>query len=93
MAEGFAEQPATADGLQVEVLRLRNGEPIARPGQPWQCLLVVVTGAISLERSDCNDPDFQVATVLLAIPPGVDWRLVAHDTPTRVVLIAEGEES
>ena len=93
MAEGFAEQPAGADGLQVEVLRLRNGERIARPGQPWQCLLVVVTGAISLERSDCNDPDFQVATVLLAIPPGVDWRLVAHDTPTRVVLIAEGEGS
>lgn len=91
MAEGFAEQPASGDGLQVEVLRLRNGERIARPGQPWQCLLVVVAGAISLERSDCVEPDFQVATVMVTIPAGVDWRLIAHETPTRVVLIPEGE--
>ena len=93
MAEGFAEQPAGADGLQVEVLRLRNGERIARSGQPWQCLLVVVAGAISLERADCSEADFQVATVMVTIPAEVDFRLTAHDSPTRVVLIAEGEGS
>jgi hypothetical protein len=91
VAEGFAEQPSGGDGLQVEVLRLRNGERIARPGQPWQCLLVVATGAISLERSDCSEADFQVATVMVTIPPGVDFRLTAHDSPTRVVLIRVGD--
>lgn len=90
MAAGFAEQAANADGLQVEVLRLRNGERIARSGQPWQCLLVVAAGAISLERTDCSEPDYQVATVMLAIPAEVDFRLTAHDSPTRVVLIRVG---
>lgn len=78
---------------EVEDLRLRNGQRLSRAGQPWQTLLVVAEGAISLERSDCSDPDYQVATVMLAIPPGVDFRLTAHDSPTRLVLIAEGEGS
>ena len=91
VAEGYPEQAASGDGLQVEVLRLRNGRKLSRGGQPWQTLLVIVAGAISLERSDCAEPDFQVATVMLAIPAGVDWRLTAHETPTRVVLILEDE--
>ncbi len=78
------------EGPAVEVLGLRNGERSTRGGQPWQTLLVVVAGAISLDRADCSDPDYQVATVMLAIPAGVDWALVAHETPTRVVLIAQG---
>lgn len=82
--------PTVTEGPEVEVLRLRNGQRLVRPGQPWQSLLVVVAGAISLERSDCAEPDFQVATVMLAIPPGVDWALTAHESPTRVVLIAQG---
>lgn len=91
MAEGFPEQPASGDGLQVEVLQLRNGERLSRPGQPWQSLLVVAAGAISLERTDCADPDYQVATVMLAIPAAVDFRLTAHASPTRVVLIRVGD--
>ncbi len=87
----MTEQLGGADGLLVEVLRLRNGERVARPGQPWQSLLVVVAGAISLERTDCADPDYQVATVMLAIPAEVDFRLNAHDSPTRVVLIRVGD--
>lgn len=79
-----------AEGPEVEVLRLRNGERIPRPGAPWQTLLVVIAGAISLDRADCSDPDYQVATVMLAIPAGVDWALTAHESPTRVVLIGEG---
>lgn len=90
VAEGLPEQAPSGEGLQVEVLHLRNGERIARPGQPWQSLLVVVAGAISLERSDCAEPDYQVATVMLAIPAGVDFRLTAHDSPTQLVLIREG---
>lgn len=91
MAEVILGPPDGADGLQVEVLRLRNGERIARPGQPWQSLLVVAAGAISLERADCDEPDYQVATVMLAIPAAVDFRLTAHDSPTRVVLIRVGD--
>lgn len=80
-----------AEGPEVELLRLRNGQRIARPGQPWQSLLVLVAGAISLERADYCDPDYQVATVMLAIPPGVDYAFTAHDSPTQVVLIQGGE--
>lgn len=80
-----------AEGPEVEVLRLCNGQRITRPGALWQTLLVVVAGAISLDRADCSDPDFQVATVMLAIPAGVDWALTAHESPTRLVLIKAGE--
>jgi hypothetical protein len=89
---GWAPVPIMAEtaGVRVETLVLRNGERLARQGTPWQQLLVLLAGALSLERSDCADADFQVATVMLAIPPGVDFRLTAHETPTRLVLIGDG---
>lgn len=90
VAEPTQNLSAGADDMQVEVLRLRNGERLAHTKQPWQSLLVVVAGAISLERSDCAEADFQVATVMLAIPAEVEFRLTAHETPTRLVLIRDG---
>lgn len=87
----WLQRLSVAEGPEVEVLRLRNGERLSRPGQPWQCLLVLVAGAISLERADCSDPDYQVATVMLAIPAGVDFALTAHESPTRLVLIHGGD--
>lgn len=87
----WPQRVSVAEGPEVEVLRLRNGERLYLSAQPGQSLLVLVAGAISLERADCSDPDYQVATVMLAIPAGVDFALTAHESPTRLVLIQGGE--
>lgn len=79
------------EGPEVEVLRLRNGERLSRSARSGQSLLVLVAGVISLDRADCSDPDYQVATVMLAIPAGVDFALTAHESPTRLVLIHGGD--
>ncbi len=72
---------------EVEVLFARNGEATPRETHSFEELIVITDGAISLERSDCAEPELHIATELIEIPAGVEHLLRVHETPTRLVII------
>nr|NIS39758.1 hypothetical protein [Desulfuromonadales bacterium] len=86
MAEISVLSPS-AGGPQVETVIARNGEnlPAGRPVRNE--IIVIVEGSISLEREDCAEAELHVATETIEIPAGVKRRIVAHQSPTHLVLI------
>lgn len=71
----------------VAIVFARNGEASPREAHAFDEIIVITDGRISLERSDCSEPELHTATEMVCIPAGVEHLIRAHETPTRLVII------
>lgn len=71
----------------MEKVHAENGDTLDFESFEAGEILVIVEGCISLQRGDCDDAEFHVATETVGIPAGVPRSITAHETPTYLVLI------
>ncbi len=76
-----------ANDFEVEIVFAESGERSPKESHPFDEIIVVTAGAITIERSDEGNAISCTAPGFIEIPAGVEHVVGADSTPTKVVVI------
>lgn len=73
--------------FEVEVVYTKLGDQSPKEPHPFEELILVLTGAVNLERSDMPGIQTLKPYDLAVLPPGTVHQMTPQSTPTRLLVI------